>query len=252
LWAGAAHELAGNMSGAVEHYRLAVSRVAIATILPLDDPEGDVGPQLVNLGPCSKRLGELSFSSFRQSNNEINKVKRIVEQGLAAEATSSQAEEAVREIGSFFGFKGTRPDNEVDTGPDVMWRDQEGGKIISIELKSEKLATSALTREDVGQSHDSVQWVANNFAADEHLGHLFLCDTSRITRSANPGPNWRKTTTQKMEEIVLAFASEVERVRRLPKDVRRRELETFDQRGEWKTEGILRRLAVEDLRRRDA
>lgn len=244
-WTGGAYEMEGNLSSAVEHYRLAASRLRLATSLPMDDPDGDVAPDLGLLGPAARAMAELAFASQRQAANATRRAARLLEEELASDGTPYQAEEAVRELGSHLGFTSTRPDNDIDNGPDGLWVDETNKMVLSIELKTDKV--KRLNKEDTGQSHDNVQWVTDEYAPYTHVGHLFICDTAEVTRSANPGPRWFSGDIEKLRALVISFNAELMKIRRLPKEERLRAIQTFDGRNEWRLDGILSRLVDSEI-----
>jgi hypothetical protein len=244
-WTGGAYEMDGNLSSAVEHYRLAASRLRLATALPMDDPDGDVAPDLAALGPVARSMAELAFASQRQASNAARRAVRALEEELAPDGTPYQAEEAVRQIGSHLGLTATRPDNDLDNGPDGLWVDEINRILISIELKTDK--TKKLNKSDTGQSHDNVQWVANEYTDYGHIGHLFICDTAEVTRAANPGPSWYAGDMEKLKALVVSFNAELMKIRRLPKEERLRAIQTLDGRNEWRLDGILTRLSNSEI-----
>lgn len=245
VWTGGAYEMDGNLSAAVEHYRLAASRLRLSTSLPMDDPDGDVAPDIDKLGSVARGLAQLAFVSQRQATNATRRAVRALDEHLSVDGTPYQAEEAVRVIGSHLGFTATRPDNDLDNGPDGLWVDEQAKAVLSIELKTDKI--SKLNKDDTGQSHDNVQWVANQYKDYNHIGHLFICDTAEVTLSANPGPRWFCSNPDRLKSLVTSFNAETMKVRLLPKDDRLRAVETFNNRGEWSLEGVLAQLAVSEI-----
>lgn len=244
-WTGGAYEVDGNLSSATEHYRLAASRLRLATSLPMDDPDGDVAPDLGSLGSAAHAMAKLAFASQRQAANATRRAVRALEEELKKDGSPYQAEEAVRELGSHLGFTSTRPDNDLDNGPDGLWVDETNKLVLSIELKTEKV--NRLNKEDTGQSHDNVQWVSDEYGTYTHVGHLFICDTAEVTRSANPGPRWFAGDFEKLRALIIAFNAELMKIRRLPKEERLRAIQTFDSRNEWRLDAILSRLAASEI-----
>lgn len=245
FWTGGACEIGGNLSLAAEHYRLAASRLPLPTSLPMDDPDGDVAPDLDKLSPAARSLAQLAFASQRQASNATRRATRVLEEELTPDGTPFEAEEAVRQIGSYLCFTATRPDNELDNGPDGLWVDEQGKMVLSIELKTEKFRK--LNKDDTGQSHDNIQWVQNEYKDYTHVGHLFVCDTTEVTKAANPGPRWYAGDMDQFKTLVSAFSSEVLKLRKLPKEDRLRAVETFSNRQDWRLDGILSRLAASEI-----
>ena len=69
-------------------------------------------------------------------------------------------EEATRVFGEILGFVATRPDNDVGTGPDVLWIDESSATCIAFELKTDKDDPATYWKKEIGQGHD-------HFALDE-------------------------------------------------------------------------------------
>ena len=130
----------------------------------------------------------------------------------------------------------------------MLWNDETTREVISFELKTNKRGDGALNKEEVGQSHDSMQWVKDNFAESNHLGHLFPTEISRVTSAANPHPEWHVTTIEALSNLIEAYVAEVERIRALTGEQRRNAIATLAQRQEWSTKGILGRLALQRLK----
>ena len=81
---------------------------------------------------------------------------------LIPQASASQYEEAVAELGSFLGFDAERPDNEIGVGPDVLWR-TEGPFDFLIEVKSKKNEDSPLYKKDQAQLLHAEHWFEETY-----------------------------------------------------------------------------------------
>ena len=53
-----------------------------------------------------------------------------------------QTEEALRCLGQYLGLESTRPDKEHGTGPDVLWRSEDGFALV-MEVKTDKEESSS-------------------------------------------------------------------------------------------------------------
>lgn len=119
---------------------------------------------------------------------------------LTDEATSSrQHEEAVRQIGAALGFRASRPDNEQETGPDVLWLTPDERLALVFELKTEKDETP-YRKEEVGQLHQHIQWVRDTYPDAEQVP--FLVGPRRgCTEQASPPPQVRVVSAEELSRL---------------------------------------------------
>jgi replicative superfamily II helicase len=80
---------------------------------------------------------------------------------LHATASSNQFEESLMKLGSYLGFKATRPEKSTRQGPDVLWLSDKAGFIL--EAKSRKNRDNKISKSDVGQLLTSVEWFKEHF-----------------------------------------------------------------------------------------
>jgi hypothetical protein len=78
-------------------------------------------------------------------------------------STPSQVEENLKILGYWLGFDATRPDNEHDIGPDVLWLTDDEKTAFIIEAKSDKQNMS-LRKEEMGQFYQHISWVQKNYS----------------------------------------------------------------------------------------
>ena len=76
---------------------------------------------------------------------------------LVPQASASQYEQAVADLGKFLGFEAERPDKEFGVGPDVLWRTDEQFDFI-IEVKNKKNEDSPLYKKDHAQLLHAAHW----------------------------------------------------------------------------------------------
>jgi len=105
---------------------------------------------------------------------------------LNGSGTVFQTEEALRCLGQYLGFRSSRPDKELGTGPDVLWLVGDD-TALCIEAKTDKKESSQYQKTELGQLSDHVQWVRDSTSAKDVrpiiVGHLIPA-----TNSANPSP----------------------------------------------------------------
>ena len=100
-------------------------------------------------------------------------------------ASAAQHEEGVRIVGGALAFDASRPDNDHDAGPDVLWLTPPKDRAIILELKTKKEAEGNYNRKDIGQFHQHIQWTTDQFQAAEQL-RVFVGPRRGCTGNANP------------------------------------------------------------------
>lgn len=106
---------------------------------------------------------------------------------LDATGTSAQVEAALEALGMYLGLEASRPDNELGTGPDVLWS-SPGGPTLSLEAKTEKGEGSVYRKQDLGQVRDHRQWVREHVNASE-IYSAFVGPVVPASQDANPDPD---------------------------------------------------------------
>jgi hypothetical protein len=101
-------------------------------------------------------------------------------------ATPRQMEEAARYLGELLGFESTRPDNDLGTGPDVLWVDQDENAVLGFELKTDKNEESQYSKDDIGQCLNHLEWMKDNNTESEVLGVLLVGEPNSVSAKASP------------------------------------------------------------------
>lgn len=184
MWLGACYEREGDIESARLSYRRAKQRLGINVALPLgpstDNPAG-VEPIGAFATLVERIVSLTSQDSFRRE-------LKVLEKRLADldGASPHQMEEAVRSLGEALGFEATRPDNDVGTGPDVLWISPTNAKCLAFELKTDKEEPATYNKKDIGQSLDSISWIAREVSGLTCLGLIFIGPDGRCRGEANP------------------------------------------------------------------
>jgi len=120
---------------------------------------------------------------------------------LNGSGTTKQTEEALRCLGQYLGFDSTRPDNEHDTGPDVLWVfPDKTGFCVDAKTGKGKEATTSYRKDDLGQLSDHIQWVRDN-AKVEKIIPAFIGPEVAASESANPPPGVKVASLEKFHAI---------------------------------------------------
>lgn len=192
LWLGYALDCTGDSETANTLYQQAHTGFRNIPALRPTNPTGNLPLQAVIAG----RQFELNGGRVR--------VPKTFDRDLFylnGTGTTKQTEEALRCLGQYLGFESTRPDNEHDTGPDVLWifPDKTG---FCVDAKTGKgtEATTSYRKEDLGQLSDHTQWVRDN-ANIEKMIPAFIGPEVAASASANPPPGVKVAALEKFQAI---------------------------------------------------
>lgn len=106
---------------------------------------------------------------------------------LNGTASPAATEEALRALGEYLGLDAGRPDHEHRTGPDVLWATPNEAAL-SLEVKTDKQATSVYKKEELGQLRDHTRWVSEHTDAAVIIP-AFVGPLLPASDSANPDPD---------------------------------------------------------------
>ena len=195
LWLGFALEMSGDREVAHEHY---VKAHADQRNIP--PPRLELAAATVSLPEQVLNVQQrMRVGQHRPSAVEIPKTLVQDLTALNGSGTPPQTEEALRCLGQYLGLRSTRPDKEVDTGPDVLWVG-ENGYAVCMEVKSDKGSTSEYRKEEVGQLHDHIQWVKDNYSASEVIP-VFVGPLLRPSERSNPSPDMTVVELRQFEDL---------------------------------------------------
>jgi hypothetical protein len=195
-WEGLAHQLAGDTVGATEAYvraaneRGELGRPEVRGGLLSQRGGGSPGPQAMKI----TKLLEKDGARIRPKLDGVTSA-------LVNGSDTSRVEEALRELGTFLGLDATRPDRDVGTGPDVLWRYAAMKLGVALEAKTNKLSTSQYQKKnDIGQFHDHIEWLRRT-----HPGEEFDCvivgPAHSVSRDANPPPTLRVIGVEEFAQL---------------------------------------------------
>ena len=145
--------------------------------------------------------------------------------------TTNQTEEALRSLGQYLGFESTRPDNEHDTGPDVLWLFPDK-TALCVDAKTGKLTSPVYRKDEFGQLSDHVQWVRDNTEVESIIPG-FVGPELPVSDSANPPEGVKLATLSKFHAIgeTLKVAYRDIAATALPLNVGQVVAAEFDKRG---------------------
>jgi hypothetical protein len=184
VWIGACYEAEGDLESAYLAYDRARQRLGRNMALPTKPRDAAVA----HVEPANALAGEVYRIVGISSDNVYQRELR----GLRAQlkkldgATPRQMEEAVRALGESLGFEASRPDNDIGTGPDVLWIDPATKQCICFELKTDKGTPATYRKDDISQGHDHLTWVNGTMPDLNCLGLLYVGPEGSCSGTANP------------------------------------------------------------------
>ena len=184
LWLGAAYEREGDKEAARAAYGHAMRRLGNGMTLPRPTPSvgGETIPEMNAFGRSLQGL--LRYSHGNKFEAEVEKIAQAL--ALIDHGDPRQAEAGVRALGELLGFTATRPDNDGDTGPDVLWRDDAKPRQLGFELKTDKYDPATYFKKDISQGHDHLEWMAQSYPDYDILGLVFVGPAGKTHAQANP------------------------------------------------------------------
>jgi len=99
--------------------------------------------------------------AYRHIKSYLSHFEQIANQ-LSATVSSSQFEEALKNLGIILGFQAQRPEADFRKGPDVLWL-LDSRTALVIEVKSRKDPKNPLTKTEHAQLLESYEWFKTQY-----------------------------------------------------------------------------------------
>ncbi len=212
VWLGAAYDLEGDAESAERAYAIAMKRLGQQITLPRKSTRSDASGYEEQKNNFFKSLDNyLGFSASNKCKKEIDKVAQLLSEINTDDSNtddsntdnSNQAEESVRFLGEILGFEATRPDNDCGTGPDVLWVEPETSEVLAFELKTNKKIPTNYRKDDIGQGHNHIQWVKENYEDYNAIGLIYVGPEIGIVEDkASPSNNMYFTDVTKISSVM--------------------------------------------------
>jgi len=185
VWLGAAFEAEGDIDSAHLAYRRAMSRLGNMLVLPRSIGAQNSATLGDDASLFARNIDQMAGLTINEHfERELARVRtQLVD---LDGASSRQMEEATRVLGEILGFVATRPDNDVGTGPDVLWFDESSSTCVAFELKTDKDDPATYWKKDITQGHDHLTWIADNYQDSTCLGLLFVGPDGSVEARGNP------------------------------------------------------------------
>lgn len=114
----------------------------------------------------------------------------------------SKIEEAICRLGRALGLDARRPDNEIKTGPDVIWIDQELAHGVAFDAKTGKSDGSQYRKkDDIGQFHDHISWLSKQYP-DVKFEKYLVGPKGPVSAGSNPPEDLRLIELEALRSLV--------------------------------------------------
>ena len=241
IWVGAALEAEGDASSAYLEYQRAMNKLGNMLVLPRYVGTQSTTTLKDSASPFACNINNLV--NLQVNEKFQRELKRVCSQLTHLDNGSPQErEEAVRALGEILGFKAIRPDNDVGTGPDVLWLDDSlTGNCIVFELKTDKKATT-YWKKDISQGHDHLSWLSNNHPNNTCLGLIYVGQGNNIETRGNPSSAMWCCTPACLSQLKDQLVSLINDLRCITPQERTKKTQEQCDNGSWTIEALFERL----------
>lgn len=213
FWLAAAYDAEGDADSADSAYRRARNLLGVNFAPPPVQPR-PIGEVAVPLGAFAQRIYDIVGIN---SEDRFRKEMRNWSRDLAAldGGTPPQMEAALRGLGELLGFDSTRPDNDLRTGPDVLWCSAGERLCLPFELKTDKTSPATYFKGDIKDGHDHLSFVANKHKELKCIGAVFVGPSGKAAADANPTDQmWQISPGEfsSLRDQILAIVHDVRRL----------------------------------------
>lgn len=250
LWLGMCFELEGDRDAAQQEYLRARQRLGNQVILPkpISKSTPDVEALTQSKSDFEKLVewivGRVSQNSYHK---EIVRIRTSTEKLNEPEATPFQHEEALRSLGEQLGFNSTRPDNEYNAGPDVLWIDEAQGKCIGFELKTGKKESPSYFKRDINEGLGHLTWISSSYSNYQCLGLIFSGPKGKCDEQASPSPNMYHCELSVIASIRDLLIAGIEDLRRATPSERSKKVAAFCSESQWTIDGLFSELSTKTV-----
>jgi hypothetical protein len=183
LWIGACLHKEGDVDEGRFYYARARGQLGYNLIV-YTGPVGRENDVEILRSRIVESLNQIVSLGQEGYNRQLGKIRAAL--APLEGATPRQMEEAARYLGELLGFESTRPDNDLGTGPDVLWVDQDENAVLGFELKTDKNEESQYSKEDIGQCLNHLEWMKEKNTDKEVLGVLLVGEPNAVSAKASP------------------------------------------------------------------
>ncbi|WP_102325741.1 DEAD/DEAH box helicase family protein [Komagataeibacter saccharivorans] len=240
LWLGAAFEREGDKDAARAAYGQAMRRLGNGMTLPwpMRSTSDKAIPEMNAFGRSLQGL--LCYSNGNKFEEEVKMIVQAL--ALIDQGHPRQAEAGVRALGELLGFTATRPDNDGDTGPDVLWRDEAKPRQLGFELKTDKNDPATYFKKDISQGHDHLEWMIQTYPDYDIIGVAFVGPAGKAHAQSNPSAVMRLCLPSALAALRDELLALIEDLRKRTPMERLIAIGKETEDGRWDIEAIFNRL----------
>jgi len=246
MWLGAMYQASGEEVHANDHFTRARNRIRAELPLPRAPAVERGGLREEDVSP----MGQHFLSVFRggtiEANNAINREDRALAALSDLAASPPQFEEAARYLGECMGFESSRPDNEVGSGPDVLWKCNRTNVVVGLEAKTHK-TSNAYNKADIGQAYQHLAWIAENCGGFRGLGVCLVGEPTMATAESSPSDDMFSVERQSFVKIAAAYADLRANVREALGASKLSQVAKLGVDDEWSLEAIFAKISPRPL-----
>jgi hypothetical protein len=246
IWLGGCFEAEGDVESANLAYQRARQRLGLNVMLPMSASPRKTAVMDEASNPFAVAVDRIvGLTSQDSYNRELRQLKSRLSD--LDGGSPSQMEAATRALGEALGFEATRPDNDISTGPDVLWTDNVTEHCLGLELKTDKEDPANYVKKEIGQCHDHLSWIAQEKEDFECLGLIIVGPDGTCDQAANPSPEMSWSPPNKLAVIRDRLIAMIEDLRKvLPLERPKRIKESCDQ-PHWTLQALTHELQEKRL-----
>jgi len=194
-----------------------------------------------DVSPMGRHFIELFKRGTVEANNGYNREDRALAALSDVAASPAQFEEAARTLGEYLGFESSRPDNEENSGPDVLWKCEQSKVLIGFEAKTNKTSPN-YNKADIGQAYQHLAWVAERHPEYKCLGVCFVGEPTSATAESNPSEEMLTVDRQAFVRLGAAYVDLRASIREALGASKLSQVAKLGVDDEWSLEAIFGRL----------
>ena len=243
VWIAATHDAENDTGSANDHYAAARRRLPDYLRLPRPAATAEsIGKPTVSNPFVEQMLWLTEPAEAAAYEKRVRRVRQ--ELAFIETGTPRQAEAGVRIFGEMLGFRATRPDNDdIGTGPDVVWEAEEEKQIVGFELKTDKRAgTASYKKDDIAQGHDHLQWMTDRYSDHDRFGLLYIGPDGPVEKRANPSDTMRLCTTDQIVALRNRWLALLDDIRAATRASRQERLARYVENEEWTLSFLVKSL----------
>lgn len=121
----------------------------------------------------------------------------------------------------------------------MLWVDSRSKVAIPLELKTDKKEPATYRKkDDIGQAHDGLEWLAENYNDHHVAGYIFLGPFGKCSKDAHPSEEMYLCSPSRLSALLERYISLLDDIKlRLPLE-RSAQLKVLRANHEWQAKGI--------------